>query len=111
MKRTSHRRSVAYCVHLVEPSPLRAPTPAVIYGSTILQQRRRVDWRRLILALDVAPPSDFTDPDISFLDRLPQPYRLIVDVLDIEVGERGYDKHRHNLHNRRVPPSLCRTKG
>lgn len=39
-------------------------------------------------ALDVAAPADFTDPDRSFLDNLPQPYRLIVSVLDTEVHSR-----------------------
>lgn len=62
------------------------------------------------MALDVAPPTDFTDPDISFVDRLPQPYRLIVDVLDIEVGEPRHSRHRHEPHNRRVPPRLSRMK-
>lgn len=38
-----------------------------------------------MIALDVGPPADFTDPDRSFLDNLPQPYRLIVSVLDTEV--------------------------
>lgn len=49
------------------------------------------------MALDVAPPTDFTDPDTSFLDNLPQPYRLIVGVLDTEVGKREYNKYRHDL--------------
>lgn len=47
--------------------------------------RRRIDWKRLMIALDVGPPADFTDPDRSFLDNLPQPYRLIVSVLETEV--------------------------
>ena len=40
-----------------------------------------------MVALDVAAPGDFTDPDQSFLDNLPQPYRLIVSVLETEVGK------------------------
>lgn len=47
--------------------------------------RRRIDWGRLLVALDVGAPADFTDPDRSFVDDLPQPYRLIVGVLDTEV--------------------------
>lgn len=47
--------------------------------------RRRVAWRRLVAALDVAAPADYSDPERAFLDSLPQPYRLIVSVLDTEV--------------------------
>ncbi|CAM9626535.1 unnamed protein product [Ectocarpus fasciculatus] len=53
--------------------------------------RRRIDWRRLMIALDVGPPADFTDPDRSFLDNLPQPYRLIVSVLDTEIVDRAWE--------------------
>lgn len=42
-----------------------------------------------MVALDVAAPVDFTDPDRSFLDNLPQPYRLIVSVLETEVGKHN----------------------
>ncbi|CAB1115849.1 unnamed protein product [Ectocarpus sp. CCAP 1310/34] len=53
--------------------------------------RRRIDWKRLMIALDVGPPADFTDPDRSFLDNLPQPYRLIVSVLETEIVDRAWE--------------------
>lgn len=59
--------------------------PHVLQPTLYIFFRRRVEWRRLAVALDVAAPADLTDPDRSFLDKLPQPYRLIVSVLDTEV--------------------------
>lgn len=58
---------------------------AATYVLYVHTSRRRVEWRRLTVALDVVAPADLTDPDSSFLDKLPQPYRLIVSVLDTEV--------------------------
>lgn len=55
------------------------------YGMLHMPCRRRIAWKRLVAALDVAAPADFSDPDRAFLDSLPQPYRLIVNVLDTEV--------------------------
>ncbi|CAM9190079.1 unnamed protein product, partial [Sphacelaria rigidula] len=47
--------------------------------------RRRIDWSRLVRALDVTQPEDFADPDRCFIDQLPQPYRLIVHLLETEA--------------------------
>eukprot|EP00903_Cladosiphon_okamuranus_P012443 g11654.t1 len=59
--------------------------------------RGHIEWRRLMVALDVAAPVDFTDPEQSFLDNLPQPYRLIVSVLETEIVDRAWalivDRH------------------
>ena len=63
------------------------------------------------MALDVASPVDFTDPDHSFLDSLPQPYRLIVGVLDAEVRVHASIFSRRALyrsHISRLPAWLHR---
>lgn len=61
-------------------------TPIMAHASfPVSGHRRRIDWWRLVRALDVAPPEDLSDPDRYFLDQLPQPYRLIVNVLEAEV--------------------------
>ena len=59
------------------------------------------------MALDVATPVDFTDPDHSFLDNLPQPYRLIVGVLDAEVSILSR-RALHRSHRSR-PARMCCT--
>lgn len=63
--------------------------------------RRRINWKKLFVALDVAAPADYVDPDRSFLDHLPQPYRLIVSVLDAEVGE--IPQRLCLIHHHRAP--------
>lgn len=48
-------------------------------------RRRRVHWKKLFRALDVAPPEDLTDPDSVFRDQLSQPNKLIAHILDTKV--------------------------
>jgi hypothetical protein len=49
----------------------------------------RIRWRKFLNDLAIGPPADYLDPDLQF-DLLPQPYRLLNDIV-VDLYDEAWD--------------------
>merc|ERR1719399_1577861 len=52
--------------------------------------KNNYSYLKLFKQLEIAPPDDFVDPE-QRTDRLPQPYRMITNLIEAEILEPAWE--------------------